>query len=223
MSLGHVTRHVIHIVCCMCVLAWSLTVPAQAASPESNQPKQDRTTRERPSSTMPSPKDCAQIKSGTADSTAESAAQKDCESSKHLGAGTGTSGVGPEGQLAAQTQLRGPRGVCFSRTGTLYIVDTSNHRVLRVSAAGLIETAAGNGAPGDAGDGGPARLAQLNQPSACALDTAGNLFIADTFSHRIRKVSPSGVIATIAGAGAAGVGGEGLTATTAALNGPPPS
>ena len=73
--------------------------------------------------------------------------------------------------------------------------------------------------PGDAGDGGPARLAQLNQPSACALDSAGNLFIADTFSHRIRKVSSSGMITTVAGTGRR-FAGDDLAATAASLNGP---
>lgn len=106
MSSSHVIRHVVQIVCCLSVLAVSVAVPAQAASSESNQPKQDRTTRERPSSTMPSPKDCAHIKAGTADSTAESAAQKDCESSKHLGAGTGTSSGTGSGKMPSGSGSR---------------------------------------------------------------------------------------------------------------------
>lgn len=106
MNPSHAIRHIIQIACCVSILALSLTVPARAASPESNQSKQDRITRERPSSTMPSPKDCAQIKAGTADSTAESAAQKDCESSKHLGAGTGTSSGTGSGKMPSGS---GPR------------------------------------------------------------------------------------------------------------------
>ena len=60
-------------------------------------------------------------------------------------------------------------------------------------------TVAGNGSAGDAGDGGMARVAQLNQPRACAVDTAGNLFIADTLNNRIRQVTPAGAISTVAG------------------------
>ena len=99
-------RHMIQLAGCLSVLAVSSIVPAQAASSESNQMKQDRTSRERASSTMPRPKDCEQIKAGTADSTAESAAQKDCERSQHLGAGTGTSSCTGSGKMPSGS---GPR------------------------------------------------------------------------------------------------------------------
>jgi sugar lactone lactonase YvrE len=89
--------------------------------------------------------------------------------------GTGVAGEGPELLPATQTQLRAPRGVCLDRLGNLYVVDTLNHRVLLAPPAGVVTTAAGNGVPGAGGDGGPARFAQLNQPSACALDSAGDL------------------------------------------------
>jgi uncharacterized protein (TIGR03437 family) len=135
-------------------------------------------------------------------------------------AGTGVSGTGAEGLPPLQTQLRGPHSVCLDMGGTLYIVDTSNHRVLRVAASGTVTTAAGNGAPGDAGDGGQARLAQLNQPSACAVDSLGNLFIADTFSHRIRRVNPAGVITTVAGTGQPGSAMDETAATVSPLNTP---
>jgi trimeric autotransporter adhesin len=135
-------------------------------------------------------------------------------------AGTGTGGSGPEDLLAAQTQLRGPRGVCISRAGVVYIVDTSNHRVLSAPPAGLVQNAAGNGTAGFAGDGGPASTAELDQPGACALDSAGNLFIADTLNHRIAKVTPNGIIATVAGTGTAGFGADGSAAVSAALNTP---
>jgi uncharacterized protein (TIGR03437 family) len=135
-------------------------------------------------------------------------------------AGTGIGGIGREALPPAQMQLRGPRGVCLDRAGTVYIVDTSNHRVLRVPSGGVAETAAGNGAPGDAGDGGPARLAQLNQPSGCTVDFTGNLYIADTASNRIRKVTPAGVISTVAGTGASGFSGDEGPATAARIAGP---
>jgi uncharacterized protein (TIGR03437 family) len=116
--------------------------------------------------------------------------------------------------------LRAPRGVCVDRAGTLYIVDTGNHRVLRVLPGGATQTAAGNGSPGDAGDGGAAALAQLNMPSACTIDTAGNLFVADTGSQRVRKVTPAGRITTLAGTGIAGSTGDEGPATAAQLDSP---
>jgi len=134
--------------------------------------------------------------------------------------GTGAAGVGPEGMPPGQTQLRGPRGLCLDRAGTLYVADTANQRVLRWTPGGVVETAAGNGSPGAAGDGGSARLAQLSQPSACATDDFGNLFIADTYNHRIRKVDSRGNIATVAGTGVAGWSGDEGPATAAALNTP---
>ncbi len=135
-------------------------------------------------------------------------------------AGTGVGGLGAEGMPPAQTPLNGPRGVCTGRGGTLFVVDTANHRVLQAAPQALVVTAAGNGAPGGAGDGGPARLAQLNRPSACALDSAGNLFIADTLSHRIRKVDLSGTISTVAGTGAAGFSGDGGPAIAGSISAP---
>jgi uncharacterized protein (TIGR03437 family) len=122
--------------------------------------------------------------------------------------GTSEGGIGPDSLPPTQTQLRGPQGVCFDRLGVLFVVDTSNHRVLRVAPAALTETVAGNGAPGDGGDRGPARAAQLNQPGACAVDSFGNLFLADTLNHRIRKVTPAGVITTVVGTGDAGFSGD---------------
>ena len=134
--------------------------------------------------------------------------------------GTGVAGVGPESMPATETQLRAPRGLCLDRAGTLYVADTANHRVLQSPQGGVVTTAAGNGAPGAGGDGGPARLAQLNQPGACTVDSAGNLYIADTWNHRIRKVDAAGAIATVAGAGAAGYSGDEGPATAASLNAP---
>jgi uncharacterized protein (TIGR03437 family) len=135
-------------------------------------------------------------------------------------AGTGTGGSGMQNLPAAQTQLSGPRGVCGSVGGVIYIVDTANHRVLRAPIGGLVQTVAGNGTAGLAGDGGPARTAELDQPGACALDSAGNLFIADTGNHRIAKVNTSGIISTVAGTGVAGVSADGVAAVAAALNTP---
>ncbi len=135
-------------------------------------------------------------------------------------AGTGTGGEGPADLLAAQTELRGPRNVCIALTGTIYIVDTSNHRLLSVLPGGYAATFAGNGTAGLGGDGGPARTAELNQPAACTVDSIGDVFIADTLNHRIAKVDASGVITTVAGTGQAGTTADGVTAAAAALNSP---
>jgi uncharacterized protein (TIGR03437 family) len=138
----------------------------------------------------------------------------------HTLVGTGSVGVGAEGMAPGLTPLDGPRGVCIDSGGTLFVVDTDNNRVLESAPHALMITAAGNGTPGDAGDGGPARLAEINKPSACARDSAGNLFIADTWSHRIRKVAPSGTISTVAGTGALGFSGDEGPATAASLYAP---
>ena len=121
---------------------------------------------------------------------------------------------------ALDTPLRGPRGVCTGRDGSVYIVDTDNHRVLVAPPNLAVTTFAGNGGPGDAGDGESARFAQLNLPSACALDGLGDMFIADTANHRIREVTPAGVIETVAGSGVAGYSGDGGAASAAALYAP---
>jgi uncharacterized protein (TIGR03437 family) len=134
--------------------------------------------------------------------------------------GTGTAGLGADAMPPTLTQLRVPRGVCLDRQGNLYVADTGNHRVLLVPLAGVVTTAAGNGAPGAAGDGGPAQFAQLNQPTACAVDSAGNLYIADTYNHRIRKVDADGAISTVAGVGVAGNSGNEGPAKAAHLNAP---
>lgn len=134
--------------------------------------------------------------------------------------GTGTAGLGPDLLPPTETQLSAPRGICLDRSGNLYVADTGNHRVLLVPAQGLVTTVAGNGAQGMAGDGGPAPLAELNQPAACALDSAGDLYIADTYNHRIRKIDTTGTITTVAGNGSAGESGDEGPAQATSLNTP---
>ena len=87
-------------------------------------------------------------------------------------------------------------GTAVDSAGNLFIADTGNHRIRKVSPSGIMTTVAGNGTRGSSGDGGPATSAQLSQPLAVAVDGGGNLFIADTGNNRIRKVSPSGIITT---------------------------
>lgn len=129
------------------------------------------------------------------------------------------SGDGGDARAAA---LNHPTCVVVDRAGNLYIADRDNYRVRKVDAAtGIITTVAGIGSYGFSGDGGPATSAALAQPSGLALDSRGNLYIADTGNNRVRMVAAvTGIITTIAGNGVAGDGGDRGAATHAALNRP---
>ena len=112
-----------------------------------------------------------------------------------------------------------PSATAFDAAGNLYFVETGNHVVRKVTSGGIITTVAGNGVQGFSGDGGPATSAELDSPAGLALDSAGDLYIADSHNHRIREVSSAtGIIATIAGTGAAGFSGDGGPATAATLD-----
>jgi trimeric autotransporter adhesin len=134
-------------------------------------------------------------------------------------AGNGTGGYSGDGGAATSAQVNSPVGVAFDSAGNLYIGDYSNSRVRKVNAAtGTITTVAGNGTAGYSGDGGPATSAQLNGPEVVALDSAGNLYIAEYGNHRIRKVAAAtGIITTVAGNGTQNYSGDGGPATSAAL------
>jgi len=119
---------------------------------------------------------------------------------------------------AANAWLFDPEGVAVDSTGDLYIADTTHQRIRKVSG-GVITTVAGNGTNGYGGDNGPATSAQLYGPLGVAVDSAGNVYIADTLSNRVRMVS-NGVITTVAGNGTAGFSGDNGPATSAALNWP---
>ena len=136
-------------------------------------------------------------------------------------AGNGTSGFSGDGGPASSAQLAFPRGVAVDAAGNLFIGEgESGNRIRKVSSNGIITTVAGNGTSGFSGDGGPATSAQISNPRSVAVDMAGNLFIADTQNHRIRKVSPDGTISTVAGNGTSGSGGDGGPATSAQLHFP---
>ena len=109
------------------------------------------------------------------------------------------------------------RGMALDPAGNLYIADFGNSRVRKVTPGGTISTYAGTGTPGFAGDGGPATAAQLSFPQGVALDSAGNLYIADSNNNRIRKVTPGGTISTYAGTGLQGFSGDGGPAIDAQL------
>jgi uncharacterized protein (TIGR03437 family) len=131
-------------------------------------------------------------------------------------AGGGTS-LGDNGP-ATSAQLISPIGVAVDSAGNLYIADMNNYRVRKVSN-GVITTVAGNGYEGFSGDNGAAINAQLANPMGVAVDSAGNLFIADQSNRRVRKVS-SGVITTVAGSGTEGFSGDNGPATSAQLSYP---
>ncbi len=132
-------------------------------------------------------------------------------------AGNGTGGYSGDGGQATNAELNNPRGVACDATGNLYIADFENNRIRKVTTVGVISTVAGNGTGGYSGDGGQATVAELNQPIGVTLDTAGNLYIADTYNNRIRIVTTAGVISTVAGNGTGGYSGDGGQATATEL------
>jgi glucose/arabinose dehydrogenase len=117
-------------------------------------------------------------------------------------------------------KLSYPNDVTLASDGSLYIADQLNDRIRRVSPAGIITTVAGNGERGFTGDGGPATAAALNRPNGVVAGGDGSLYIADEFNDRIRRVTPSGTITTVAGNGERGFGGDGGPGTGAALSRP---
>ena len=133
-------------------------------------------------------------------------------------AGTGESGYSGDNGPAVRARLYFPRGVAVDADGNLFVADDRNNRVRRVDSSGIITTIAGTGKREFSGDGGPAVAAQLSAPKDVAVDSFGNLYIADSVNFRIRRVDPSGIITTIAGTGKQGFSGDGGPATAARLN-----
>jgi sugar lactone lactonase YvrE len=132
--------------------------------------------------------------------------------------GNGTLSYSGDGGLASQAQLNAPQGVAADAAGNLYVADTLNNVVRKVSPNGTIANFAGNGGVGSSGDGSAATSAQLHGPQGLAVDASGNVFIADTLNAKVRKVSASGIISTVAGSGTPGYGGDGGAAASAQLN-----
>jgi sugar lactone lactonase YvrE len=136
-------------------------------------------------------------------------------------AGNGTFGYSGDGLLATSAQLASPSGLAVDNAShCLYVSDFGNNTVRKVDlGTGIISTVAGNATAGYSGDNGPAISAQLQGPSGIALDSAGNLYIADYANNRIRMVS-SGTITTVAGTGSAGFTADGVPATSAGISYP---
>lgn len=135
-------------------------------------------------------------------------------------AGNGNMTFSGDGGPATAASLNLPRGLAINSAGGVYISDTGNSRVRLVSPAGIISTVAGNGSYGATGDGGQATNASFSDVTDIALDAAGNLYIADASNHRIRKVTPGGIVTTVAGTGVQGSSGDGGLAIDATLNRP---
>src|SRR5262249_44723289 len=104
-------------------------------------------------------------------------------------AGTGAKGYGGDGGDTRKATFNGPKGIRCDRQGNLYVVDTENHAVRRIDAQTNVVTTVAGGHKGSDGDGGDAPKAGLDRPHGCVLDAVGNLYIADSNNHRIRKVS----------------------------------
>jgi len=122
-----------------------------------------------------------------------------------------------DGGPATAAQFGAIQGISLDRWGNLYVADTDGHRVRKINPAGIVNIVAGAGAPGFGGDGGPASAAQLNLPYGLAVDLAGYLYIADLGNQRIRRVSPDGAIATVAGNGRKASGPDGGQAVETSL------
>jgi uncharacterized protein (TIGR03437 family) len=135
-------------------------------------------------------------------------------------AGPGFSG---DGGAATSAQFYQPFGAITDAAGNLYITDSGTHRIRKVDTSGNVTTIAGNGTGAGtgvgafSGDGGPAIAASLNKPFGLCLDSAGNLYFADSSNNRIRKVDTSGIITTVAGTSTFGSAGDGGLATKAQL------
>jgi sugar lactone lactonase YvrE len=135
-------------------------------------------------------------------------------------AGNGSQGFSGDGGQAALAQFNNPAHVIFDSAGNLYIADGNNYRIRKVMANGIITTVVGSGSQGYSGDGGPATSAAITWIEGMAFDSAGNLYIANYGTHRVRKVDTSGIITTVAGTGTKGYSGDGGPATAATLSSP---
>jgi len=136
-------------------------------------------------------------------------------------AGNGSIGFYGDGFAATNAKLYSPDGVALDNTGNLYIVDAQNHCIRKVDLSGNISTIAGTGGvSGFFGDGGPATAALLNRPEGIAIDKYNNIYVADFFNNRIRKIDAGGTITTFAGNGSTAYAGEGVIAAASSISSP---
>lgn len=135
-------------------------------------------------------------------------------------AGNGTAAYSGDGGPATAASLRNPNRMTIDAAGNIFIADAGNNVIRKISTTGIITTVVGTGVSGFSGDGGPATAARMSQPLGVGFDGNGNMYIADGFNRRIRKVNPSGIISTIAGNGISGTTGDGGPATAATMQYP---
>jgi sugar lactone lactonase YvrE len=135
-------------------------------------------------------------------------------------AGTGVAGFSGDGGPAANALISNPYGITIDKAGNIFFADNNNSRIRKISTNQVITTVAGNGTRGFSGDDGPAIAAQFDFIHGLAIDESGNLFVADRNNHRIRKITPDGIIRTVAGNGIAGFSGDGGNAVSAQLYNP---
>jgi sugar lactone lactonase YvrE len=140
-----------------------------------------------------------------------------CAASAQYTIHTVAGGGPPDGTLATDVGMV-PYGIAVDPSGNVYIASSLSNRIFKISPGGRLTTLAGNGGRGYSGDGGPAAQAQLQNPRGLAMDSSGNLYIADSSNDRIRKISSTGVITTVAGGGSSL--GDGGPATGASLLSP---
>jgi uncharacterized protein (TIGR03437 family) len=133
-------------------------------------------------------------------------------------AGTSQAGFSGDGGPATAATFSTPSGVALDASANLYVADLDNNRIRRVVQGGAVTTIAGTTT--SIGDGGPSTQARLSSPNSVAVDSSGNLYIADPNANRIRKVTPAGTITTVAGTGQTGRAGDNGPATLAILNNP---
>ena len=135
-------------------------------------------------------------------------------------AGTGVLGYGGDGGAAISAILGTINDLFVDKVGNIYIADAYNNRIRQIDTLGIIRTIAGNGVNAFTGDGGPATVASLSQPTGVRMDAAGSVYIADFGNSRVRKVDAAGVITTVAGNGSIGFAGDGGAALAATFNRP---
>jgi hypothetical protein len=134
--------------------------------------------------------------------------------------GNGTAAYSGESVVAVSSSVNHPAELVIDGSGNTYFSELNSNRIRKVSPSGIITTIAGTGVAGYSGDGGPATAARLNMPFGIDIDNAGNIYFADCLNHRVRRISTSGIITTVAGNGTGGFSGNGGAATAAAMLGP---
>ena len=126
---------------------------------------------------------------------------------------------GGDGGPASLANLNFPTALAIDRQGNIYIAETYGAKVRKINTSGIISTIAGNGTPGFSGDGGLALVAELHEPRSIAVDSKGNVYVGDSYNHRVRKIDTNGIITTVAGNGYAGYYGDGISASACTIGG----